>query len=223
MALGDLQPEEDEEEGEEDPVEVESKVVEENDESSKHPTPVGPETPENSLIQPVDDAQEIANLYEKFEDLKTTLLKSSDLQKIKGNQFVTKSGWRKMATAFNLSLETLEEKREEIDGVVIYTVKAKATAPNGKSATGLGKCSSNESNHMEYVADGDVDLTDSQLEDGNIFKIDGKYRRLKEPREVNEHNLFTMAETRAKNRAISDCVGGGEVSAEEIGKEQVLN
>ena len=31
-----------------------------------------------------------------------------------------------------------------------------------------------------------------------------------------EHDVATMAHTRAKNRAISDCIGTGEVSAEEM-------
>jgi len=31
-----------------------------------------------------------------------------------------------------------------------------------------------------------------------------------------EHDVYSTAHTRAKNRAISDMVGGGEVSAEEI-------
>jgi hypothetical protein len=31
-----------------------------------------------------------------------------------------------------------------------------------------------------------------------------------------EHDIYSTAHTRAKNRAISDLVGGGEVSAEEI-------
>ena len=56
----------------------------------------------------------------------------------------------------------------------------------------------------------------------DVFKVDGKWRRLKPPREVNEHDILATAETRAKNRAISDLVGGGSVSAEEITKESVL-
>jgi hypothetical protein len=54
-------------------------------------------------------------------------------------------------------------------------------------------------------------------DDNDVLEIDGRHRRLKDPREVNRHNLIATAETRAKNRAISDLVGGGEVSAEELG------
>jgi len=37
-----------------------------------------------------------------------------------------------------------------------------------------------------------------------------------------EHDVYALAHTRAKNRAIADLIGGGEVSAEEIESEQGL-
>ncbi len=40
----------------------------------------------------------------------------------------------------------------------------------------------------------------------------------KQGRQFIEHNVFATAHTRAKNRAISDLIGGGEVSAEEVGQ-----
>lgn len=55
-------------------------------------------------------------------------------------------------------------------------------------------------------------------DDPNIVKIDDAYRRIKPPKEVKEHDLITLAAIPAKNRAISDLIGGGEASAEEVRK-----
>lgn len=222
MGLGDLKDEAEEEE-EEDVVDVEPQEKE---------TEVQPATPDpdNTLIEPVGEPSEVAAMYEQFEEMKTTVLDmEKDTQKISGNRFVKKSGWRKLATAFNLTVETTEESRDLVDGVVVYTVKARAVAPNGKASSGVAKCASNEATHMEYLGDNEKQAMKKLEERGestdnrdDVFVVDGAYRRLKPPREVNEHDIYATAATRAKNRAISDCVGGGEVSAEEITKEDVL-
>jgi len=177
----------------------------------------------NSLVKPVSDLDEVANVYEQFEEMKEGLLdKGEDTQEIgKGSSksaFITKSGWRKIATAFNVSVEVVRKEKEIENGVITWRVLARAVAPNGKTAESWSVCASNESNHMEYINQ----VTDDQKEREDIFKVDGKWRRLKDPREVNQHDILATAETRAKNRAISDLVGGGSVSAEEVTKESVL-
>lgn len=207
MGLGDLGDEK--EYGEEEQQEEESDVVEVQSQTSDLP-----DTPEaeQGLIQPVDELEEVARLYEQFESIKKDLLAEGDTTTIGDNEHINKSGWRKIATAFNISVETIEDEMWVEDGIVKAKVKAVATAPNGKSATGVGLCASNESNHMEAG----TPKSEEPQEHPDYFHIDGKWRRLKEPREVSEHNILATAATRAKNRAISDCVGGGEVSAEEI-------
>lgn len=214
MGLGDLKPDE-EEEGEE-PQEVE--VL---DEGESEPLPSTDAQPEarNSLLTPVEDIDEVVELYQQFEEIKDKLLESSDKTPISGSVHVNKSGWRKIATAFNLSVEVVEQKTWVEDGIVKARVKARATAPNGKVSTEIAMCASNEANHME--AGKPSDGTEPH-DHPDYLKVDGKWRRLKDPKEVNEHNILATAATRAKNRAISDCVGGGEVSAEEMGKEDVL-
>lgn len=177
---------------------------------------------ENSLVRPVANVEEVAEVYQQFESIKEGLLTSDDTQQIgtgKNKQrFITKSGWRKIATAFNVSVDVTAKERAVEDGVVVWRVKARATAPNGKVTESWSSCASNESNHMEYIRDQESVDTDRD----DIMKVDGKWRRLKEPREVNDHDILATAETRAKNRAISDLVGGGSVSAEEVSKESVL-
>lgn len=212
MGLGDLSKEMEDEEEEPNEVEV-------LDEQESEPLPSTAPESTNSLIQPVEDIDQVVDLYEQFEEIKSKLLDKEDKTKIGKNIHVNKSGWRKIATAFNLSVEVVDQEIWEEDGIVKARVLSRATAPNGKVSTEIAMCASNESNHMEKGKPGDG----SDPEDHpDYLKVDGKWRRLKEPREVNEHNILATAATRAKNRAISDCVGGGEVSAEEMTAEDVL-
>lgn len=187
--------------------------------------------PSQDLIKPVtDDLSEIAQIYEQFEEVKSDLLTADDRQSISGNVFVTKSGWRKIATAFNISVETTEEDRIVDNGVVMWKVKAVATAPNNVSSTGSGMAASNESNFMEKLKKKDskdetvADVAiNYDLDHEEVALVDGAFRRIKRPREVNEHNIMATAATRAKNRAISDLVGGGEVSSEEMSAEDFIS
>jgi len=212
MALGDLKPD-----GEEEEEEVqEAEVVEVED---SEPLPASTPDPTNSLVRPVEDIKEVAKLYKQFEEIKSELLTKGDTTAIQGNIHVNKSGWRKIATAFNLSVEIVDQELWEEDGIVKARVIARATAPNGKTSTEVAMCASNESNHMEA---GKPDDGSEPEDHPDYLKVDGKWRRLKDPREVNEHNILATAATRAKNRAISDCVGGGEVSAEEIKADDIL-
>lgn len=221
-----LQDVDEEEEGENDVVEVEAEEVE-SDTGVTTPAPAPQDN--NSLVRPVANVDEVAEVYEQFETIKSGLLKEEDTQSIGGGKnkqtFITKSGWRKIATAFNVSVDVVDKERSVDEGVLTWRVKARATAPNGKVAESWATCASNESNHMEYIGKNKSDVESHKIhniDDEDVMKVDGKWRRLKDPREVNEHDILATAETRAKNRAISDLVGGGSVSAEEVSKDSVL-
>lgn len=214
MGLAGLKSDDDEDEGGE---VLETEVVNEGSETETIPAPAPDST--NTLVRPVEDIDQVVKLYEQFEQIKSKLLKKSDTTKIGSGIHVNKSGWRKIATAFNLSVEVVDKSIRTENGVVKAEVTARATAPNGKVSTEIAMCASNESNHMGKVSG----MTDTEAKKrDDVLKVDGKLRRLKDPLEVNEHNIIATAATRAKNRAISDCVGGGEVSAEEIKAEDVL-
>ncbi|MCA1701456.1 MAG: hypothetical protein LC790_22185, partial [Actinobacteria bacterium] len=103
--------------------------------------------------------------------------------------FLKKSGWRKIARAFNLSFERVHSQVErESDGSAVRAeVWIRAVAPNGQYGDGDGYCSADE----------------------------GRFKSWK-GRQKLENDLRATATTRAKNRAIADLVGMGEVSAEEI-------
>src|SRR4051794_6329676 len=60
-----------------------------------------------SLMRPAGSVEQIAAAMEQYQSLRQRLITASDLQVIGKKEFVTKSGWRKIATAFSLSIESL--------------------------------------------------------------------------------------------------------------------
>ena len=98
-----------------------------------------------------------------------------------------KSYWRKLAAIAGVSVEKREEWKEKDErSGMTYFVTVRAVLPGGQYMDGTGACSQAEPRH------------------------NGRSR------ELTPHYLRATAETRAKNRAISDLLAFGEVSAEEI-------
>jgi len=103
--------------------------------------------------------------------------------------FVKKSGWRKVAVAFGLSVRIVSDhvERDPAGAVRRATAVVRATAPNGQSFEGDGHCSGDE-----------PWLTDAG------------------PRPTIEHDVRATATTRAANRAIAAlvaCRGAVEAAA----------
>jgi len=129
------------------------------------------------------DVEGTVSALKKFLELKEEVLQENDTVMISGKKYIKRSGWRKIALAFNVSTEIISVERDYGSDLKICHVKARAIAPNGRVSEEIASC-------------------DSAEFQGNIkFTI---------------HNVETKAATRAINRAISNLVGGGEVSAEEI-------
>lgn len=136
------------------------------------------------------DADEVKTAMTAYQQAVAAVLDESDWQNAgRGERFIKKSGWRKIAKAFGLSVARVEsgvERDAEGNPVRAFAV-FRATAPNGQSQDGDGYCSVDESR----------------------FQKDSGRKKL-------ENDMRATATTRAKNRAISDLVGMGEVSAEEV-------
>jgi len=108
-------------------------------------------------------------------------------------QHIKKSGWRKLALIFNLSIEILDAHRsvhrDEEGEYYVWTYRVRARAPNGRFQDAEGVATSRDP----------------------FFS-----KKAGERVTPNEANIKMKAETVAINRAISSLVGGGEISAEEI-------
>jgi len=113
------------------------------------------------------------------------------IMEIKGKRFRKKSYWRAIATAFRVEARLISEERVEHDGDWGYTATYRAVTADGRQCDGDGACMASEK----------VDR-------------DGKPTVMQ-----TIHNVRAHAHTRAKNRAIADLVGFGEVSADELGPD----
>lgn len=149
---------------------------------------------------PMFGASAMSSAFRAYQQLQHTLdeAMADQVITIEGRKFRRKGYWRGVATAFNLTLELVDERRE-IHGTFedghdnfVFFVVYKATAPNGRAAIGDGACAA---------------LEKAPRREGN------KWKAL--PWQATEHNVRSHAHTRAFNRAVSSLVGFGEVSAEE--------
>ena len=159
---------------------------------------------QNEPSLPLVDIEGALKYWENYQELTKKLLDESDYQKIGDKSFKKKSAWRKYATFMNITTTTVNETltHDEQGRIVTAKYEVKATAPNGRSETGIGLCSIWDKAHEHNKQFGQRTCKGP---------CDGR-KHFDKP----EHDIPSTAHTRAKNRAISDLIGAGEVSAEEI-------
>jgi hypothetical protein len=149
-----------------------------------------------NLVAPVAGAAALVENQKAYHAVVHALLDDSDYQATDRGRFKKKSAWRKLNVAFNVTTELLDEveARDEQGRLIRATVTARATAPNGRYADGIGVCDVHD-RHTRACLAGCVG-----------------FHHFAHP----EHDILATAHTRATNRASSDLYGMGEVSAEEI-------
>lgn len=186
-------------------------------------------------VPTIQGAQMVAAL-QAYKGLQNELDKAmpEQIMEVKGRgdepprKFRKKGYWRAVAVAFNLDVELVSEERkvtgvfkdgrENFGWLVIY----KAVQANGRSETGDGACFAVEkaprfkcphphpTTHWKTLHFPHNTCPD--------FDPDFSWRTL--PGEATEHNVRGHAHTRAFNRAVSNLVGFGEVSAEEADRDE---
>lgn len=141
----------------------------------------------SEVIRPLDP-QQLVESFQAYQSLLHQLLDDGDWQGTGKDRFAKKSAWRKIATAFDLDVDIVTERvdYDEAGTPLRAKVKAVAVAPSGRRMEGDGTCTLSE-------------FTGKRRSDPKL-----------------ESNMCGTATTRAKNRAISDLVGMGAVSAEEV-------
>lgn len=155
---------------------------------------------QDKIVLPAVSGTQAIDAWNQYQELKGKILDpATDVQVIGKQEFKKKSYWRKVAAFFNLSAEVVQEEKEllpDAPGHWLYNFTVRVTAPNGRHVEGVASCDAYEKAELAP---------------------DGKYRsygKLATPNNI--HNVRSTAYTRAFNRAVSDMVGGGEVSAEEV-------
>lgn len=158
------------------------------------------------LVTPAANIDAIMNNMQLFHTLKQKILNDADIlyigsdgkptrNKKDSTPYIKKSGWRKLALAFNLNCQIIDHEKQKIDddgeeGGYKWLYYVRVTAPNGRYQDAEGIASSLD----------------------RFFTKGGKQK-------ADEVNIMLKAQTVAFNRAISDLIGGGETSAEETSYE----
>ena len=142
-----------------------------------------------ALPAPLFSGAEMGEAMQAYRGLQNALDRAmpDQLMKLQGRTFRKKGYWRAVSKAFGLKVTMVREERFEEDGDWGYLAVYRAEDRNGNVADGDGSCAASE----KVGRDGSRAMCTT-------------------------HNVRAHAHTRAKNRAISDLVGFGEVSAEEV-------
>ncbi len=177
------------------------------------PMPVQLAPGNRGLVRAVAPVADVVAAQAEYHQLCGALLDRGDYQRIGSKDFPKKSAWRKLAVAFNVSVELIDRtyERDEAGRIVRAEVIARATAPNGRTMDGLGAC-----DLFEKCCPGGAE--------GCPIKAQRhRHCRTNCPGSVHfsnaSHDLPATAATRATNRACADLFGMGEVSAEEVANE----
>lgn len=186
-------------------------------------------------VPTIQGAQMVAAL-QAYKGLQNELDKAmpEQIMEVKGRgdepprKFRKKGYWRAVAVAFNLDVKLVSEERkvtgvfkdgrENFGWLVIY----EAVQANGRSETGDGACFAVEKAPRFKCPHPHPTTGWKTLHFPHHtcpdFDPDFSWRTL--PGEATEHNVRGHAHTRAFNRAVSNLVGFGEVSAEEADRDE---
>lgn len=184
--------------------------------------------PQSVAVPPLAvDVSAVLEQWNQYQALTSKLLVRDDYQKIGKGRFKKKSAWRKYSRAFGLSeIVPLDKdgapdtdrivkvvERDPNDGFPLVSCSfVIMEAPGGRRGTGY-----HEVHILEKCCPGRVakHCRQSQYDSHTCCKADCDGR----VHWSHPGDLPATAHTRAKNRAISDLIGAGEISAEEMTEE----
>jgi hypothetical protein len=193
------------------------------------PTALVPTSPreDDALVPvPIFGAAQMALAFRAYRELQHVLDEAMPDQIMRAGekQYRKKGYWRAVAKAFKLRMRCVRERRIA-DGLFDdgrknfgYVVVYSATAPDGHSEIGDGACFAVEKAEKFRCPHPEREGSTRSLhfphEYCPDFDPEFKWRAL--PSQASVHNVRAHAHTRAFNRAVSNLVGFGEVSAEEV-------
>lgn len=149
---------------------------------------------ERNPLLPVVDVEKALDAWDAYQSLCRKLLSPDDYAKIRGKAFRKRSGWAKLRRFYHISTDILKEQYWATEDDWGFDVAVRAESPEGRAETADGSCSYSEC-WQDYQ---------KALARGNS------------PDPPTRHTVRSKAIARAKNRATSDIMGVGEISAEEL-------
>lgn len=160
------------------------------------------------IVAPAATPGRVVEAMEAYRETCRVLLDRTDYQQIGRKEFRKKSGWRKLAVAYNVSAELVSRdyERDERNRIIRAEIVVRAIAPNGRTMDGLGAC----------------DISERCCEAGTCTNTYNSHKHCASDCDgfvhfsKPSHDLPATAHTRATNRACADLFGLGEVSAEEV-------
>jgi hypothetical protein len=149
---------------------------------------------------PVFRGEQMAQALVAYKELQGALDRAmpDQLMELDGKPFRKKGYWRAVARAFNLSVELVEERRD------VYGVLVDSDGVETQNYAWIVTYRASTSSGTSAIGDGACAASEKQR------------GRMK----ASEHNVRSHAHTRAMNRAVSNLVGFGEVSAEEVERSE---
>jgi len=168
-------------------------------------------------FQYIPSKRAIDEAIDMYRHVMKSIIKPTDFHKIGDNQYLKRSGFRKIAQAFGITLEQIgEEEFFEADNVLHCKVKVRASLGHvDHKAIEIGMKLLIDSGQatMEEISKLLLDLSKVRHADGvGIVSLD----EIKFDKNKTRHNLQGFAYTRGASRAIADLVGFGVVSATEV-------
>src|SRR5438552_5173217 len=96
-------------------------------------------------VSPVMDIAAAKKLWDQFQEFKSAIIEAGDFDKIGDKKDLNRSGWMKLAAAFAVSVEQLEEMHDIVDGEPYWQFRVRASK-GARYADGVGIASLSETN-----------------------------------------------------------------------------
>ncbi len=179
-----------------------------NDEAAPEEEPAQLPAVRPDIMTPaIADVALAKRAWDSYQELTKELLDETDYQRIGKTKFKKKSAWRKYAKAFNISCEVIREEIQRADdGYPIFArVWVRATEPSGRFQEADQECHVSEK-CCPRKDGGNCEKQHKHCSMGCNGRIHFSH----------PGDITATAVTRAKNRAISDLIGAGEISYEEM-------
>lgn len=175
---------------------------------------------ETAKLMPAMKIDEVVGAFDEYQKLREKLERDGDFV-----EFVTSAGkkkaptkqWRvKLERFFGLSVEISKEwESKEENGTMTYHKRSRVTHnKSGLFHEATGACNTNEK--IRTLGQISYQIKSKHKDWSNDFIQARAKDTLRDEISKAPHNAESHAETRAKNRAILEFVGFGEVSAEEL-------